>query len=561
MLIKINTGSGVEVAFSAADRSAKALQIDEHTDYIGITYGYLLCNSGSGWAASKDLVVLAKNGVAKFYNETEGSGTFILIDKQRQQVAIFTDPYRLYCLYVLESDNEILVSTSLLELRKAKSLTFDTTALACLLVINCTLGKSTLYNEVKTLEEGCCFTLLCRPHLQMESQTGWAFPLPGAPVSAGQLQQAFYSHVHRGLQLSDHISLALTSGLDSRATLAASLPGKQKLHTYTHGFSNSMDVSVARKLAKRVQVQHAFYDLEKNTTFHENIPRYMELVNSSYEGSLNALSHAHAVVSYTQQAALADTFFSSFGGELLRSYYLPVGLSRSPSLAEIAEEIRKMSEVKTRYEIFERSEKETKDTINDVIYQQLKLAPQQGDAVYLTDYYYHRRNFNSVTTRFAGKYFKVFNPYFSRDIYTLAVNSDTTLKRSGKLQQQLVMPAGKALTHVLINNKIPLTESAYLHWLARYKRLDYITKVLTNKLTNRWYFRLYFTDYDNWIKSYHSSWASAVLAAMPEVSSLDTSAINAMANDYLNGTLPFTYYKSFTNLLSTIDYLSKSPDL
>ena len=558
MLIKISTELGVQVAFSAADRKAKDLQIDEQPDYIGITYGYLLCNSSTDWAANADLMLLAKDGVAKFYNETDGSGTFILIDKQQQQVAIFTDPYRLYCLYVYQSDSEIVISTSLMEIRQAAGLSVDSAALACLLVINCTLGTSTLYNEVKTLEEGCCFTLQCQPHLQIESRTGWAFPLPGSPASTGQLQQAFYSHVQRGLQLSDHISLALTSGLDSRATLAASLPGKSKLNTYTHGFSNSMDVSVARKLAKRVQVQHAFYDLEKNTAFHENIPRYMEQVNSSYEGSLNALSHAHAVVSYTQQAALADTFFSSFGGELLRSYYLPGGLSRSPSLAEIAEGIRKMSEVKTRYEIFERSEKETRDTINDAIYQQLKLAPQQGDAVYLTDYYYHRRNFNSVTTRFAGKYFKVFNPYFSRDIYTLAVNSDAVLKRSGKLQQQLVMPEGKTLTHVLINNKTPLTESAYLQWLARYKRVDYITKVLANKLTNRWYFRLYFTDYDNWIKTNHSGWASSLLAAMPEVSSLNKASVNAMGNDYLNGALPFTYYKSFTNVLSTIAFLSRN---
>lgn len=524
--------------------------------YTYIIYGYPVHLQNAAPFDPEHIIQADLDSPAHYFDRTDGHGTLICLDHHRQELTIYTDPYRLYVLYFYLTAEKMIISDSLYEIRREVKLTVNEQAVIELSVINTTIGNKTLYQEIKTPDEGCCYTLRV-PGQEPAVSVHRPFPPPlSGSLDREAFIQRFRSWTAGGIALSQGTSLALTAGLDSRVSLASSLEDPSRIHTYTHGFSTSMDVRVAARLAGRAGVKHRFFDLD-NENFIREIPAFFREVNSSYEGSLNALSHAHAVNSYHRQMEVADTFLSSFGGELLRSYYLPPGLKRGASLDAMADGIRKISSVSTDLSLFN-DPATVEDRLNQAIYEELKQAPETADLSYLADYYYHRRNFNSVTTRFAGRYFRVFSPYFSRCVYDASLLADPEVRRSGDLQKWLVQPAGKKLTSLLLNDKEPVEESVRLQWLVRQKKLAYYSRVAVNKLTNRWTFRLYFTDYDKWIRNYHNDWFRKPFVHIHSDSGVDPEKALAFTNGYLKGDRSFAYYKLLTNLFSTLHFIQQS---
>lgn len=558
MIIQIHPLKGITYSDAKDYLLRKDLKISVNENQILVIYGYLYNTSKHTWITTQDLAQ-ADDIFTVREQYLDGSGSVIRIDLQKNVLDVYTDPYRLYCLYRVEVKDAVYISDSLVELNENIPFTLNNMAAVELSVINCTVGNKTIYNEAEILEEGFHFQYSVLQQKVVVGKNAFSsFPVTsGNQISLAEFNDAFTSHVKTGLKLAENISLALTAGLDSRCTLAASLSSKEKLHTYTHGFYNSNDVKLAKRISRKVGVQHKFYDLE-NIGFIQSIPEYSKQVNTFYEGQLNGLSHAHAILSYTQQQQVAETFFSSFGGELLRSYYLPDGLPPKVSLDAMADGIRRISAVKIRMPVFQKSEAEVIESLNQSIYAELKNAPDNSSYEALADYYYHRRNFNSVTTRFAGKYFKIFNPYFSKQLYKLVPDLPAHSKVLGEVQKFIVQRNSSILRNILLNSNEPVVDNFTGKLQAKAARIDYLRKVFINKISNRWTYRLYFTDYDNWIKQYHAEWfMDAFKKTEGSSQTFNSTELQSFVKKYLTGEQSFAYYRFLTNIFSYLNFINK----
>ncbi|MBK8488484.1 MAG: hypothetical protein IPL48_11915 [Bacteroidetes bacterium] len=554
MLIQIDIQSGIQILNSRTNNREQ--QVLENDDICLIIYGSLFDITKVHWIDVNELQNY-KDLKSALQNFFEGAASIIICNKKENSIQVYTDPYRLFCLYIFRSLKKILISDSIVQLKNNISVTINETSILELACINNTIGNKTIYNEISTLPEGKIYSFSKNENaIQEDVESYWDYPTrQGEDISVNEIAEVFNSHVKKGLQLSDSISLALTAGLDSRATLAAALTGKEKLKLYTHGFAKSNDVKVASGIAKHFGITHNFYDLN-SADFIQSIPELANVVNDGYEGSLNGLSHAHAVLSYTKQQQQAEVFFSSFGGELLRTYYLPQGLPSEISLDEMADGIRKISQVKVWIPVFNKNEKLVQEELNQSIYNELQLAPDKSSYVALADFYYHRRNFNSVTTRFAAKYFKIFNPYFSREIYKMLPDVPAHLKINGDIQKQIVKDGDIYLSKVLLNNQYAAGNSVYSKLLVKAARAEHISKVLINKITNRQLHTLYFTDYDTWIKNYHSEWFLNAFEMNNKTNAFNNMELVSFTKQYLEGHQPFAYYRFLTNIFSILSYVN-----
>lgn len=554
MLIQIDILSGVQII------SNTPLVPDQHfyeDDNVFITvFGSVFDSAKIQWLNVNAIQIYPDLKTA-FMNRIEGAGSLIICNKKDNTIRVFTDPYRLFCLYIVQLPDKLILSDSLRQIGENVQLTVNETSIIELACINTTIGNKTIFNEVQTLPEGKVFTFCKMGNtIAIEEDVFWEFPVRrDREVALTEISEAFYAHVKKGLQLSDSISLALTAGLDSRATLAASLTGREKLQLYTHGFAKSNDVITAQRIAGYFGMHHSFYDLN-TADFIRSIPDLARIVNSGYECSLNGLSHAHAVRSYTGQQQLASVFFSSFGGELLRAYYLPAGLPDAISLDAMADGIRRISQVKLKFSVFNKSENAVRDQLNQSIYDELKSAPDTSSYSALADYYYHRRNFNSVTTRFAARYFKVFNPYFSREIYDLLPSVSAHVKRSGAIQKHIVQTGDTYLSRHLLNNRYAVDNSVYSKLRVKAACMQHLARVLVNKVSNRQRQTLYFTDYDAWIKNDHRQWFLHVFEPDGNSNIFNTGELTRFAKQYVSGEQPFAYYRFLTNIFSFLNCIN-----
>lgn len=555
MMIQLDIHSGIQILDNRTDNLEQ--QMLENDEICLIVYGSLFDVAKVHWVDVNEIQNYL-DLIGAFQNVFEGAASVVRWYKKENKVQVFTDPYRLFCLYIFRSEKKILISDSLIQLKNNISVTANETSILELACINNTIGNKTIYNEISTLSEGKIYSFNKNEHTIHEHvESYWDYPTKqDINISLQEIAEVFSCHVKKGLQLSDTISLALTAGLDSRATLAAALSGKEKLKLYTHGFAKSNDVKVAAGIAKHFDITHNFYDLN-NADFIQSIPELADVVNDGYEGSLNGLSHAHAVLSYTKQKQQADVFFSSFGGELLRAYYLPPDLPSEISLDEMADGIRKISQVKVWFLVFNKGEKLVQEELNQSIYNELQLAPDKSSYFAMADFYYHRRNFNSVTTRFAAQYFKIFNPYFSKEIYKLLPDVPAHLKISGDIQKQIVKNGDIYLSKVLFNNQYTAGNSVYLKLLVKAARAQHISKVIINKITNRQLHTLYFTDYDAWIKNYHSEWFLNAFENFNNTEVFDIKELIHFTKEYLQDNQPYAYYKFLTNIFSYLNFINR----
>lgn len=555
MVIEINRHTFGIFLHKTGKNGSPDLQTEEDERKVRIIYGFLYSPELWEWHSPSDFD-LATGDVIR---SADGTGTYIEIDKPNKRLVMYTDPYRLYLPYLWQDEVRVLIADSLTELSQMVTLTPSEKAIAQLITINTTIGKETIYNEIELAEEGSVYEFNFSVDKIVKSVTPFRpFPAPDGQVyHADDLAQACSMNLMGGLKLGESFSFALTAGLDSRAILAMSYPEKEKLKAYTHGFEDSMDVKVARKLAGAVGLDYRLYDLGDPSVFTDKLTDCFETVNRYYEGSLNALSHSHAVISYTGQQDRAGIFLSSFGGELLRSYYLPAGVDEHTGLDEWAERIFGISAVPLLDPVF-KDAAATKEQVLQGIYNELALCPVKGNPEYLADFYYHRRNFNGVTTRFAGKYFKVFSPYFQKDLFKMLPGVDPVERKNGRIQKRMVTLNNDHLSRYLLNQKEPVKDGFLPRMRAKSARADYYAKVLINKLTNRWAVKLYFTDYHSWITKDHADWFRSIFEdELPVQAGLELDRIRKFVQEWLEGEQPFKYYKVLTNMSSTLWYLQQ----
>jgi len=111
------------------------------------------------------------------------------------------------------------------------------------------------------------------------------------------------------------VSHAITGGIDSRILLSILLKLGIEIHGYTYGNVNSVDVVIAKKIAKQYNIPYKNYDIK----FAEN--DFAEIADKSIElgDTLCSLHRAHRIKAIEQESEYADTMLlGTMGGEFVK---------------------------------------------------------------------------------------------------------------------------------------------------------------------------------------------------------------------------------------------------
>lgn len=126
---------------------------------------------------------------------------------------------------------------------------------------------------------------------------------------AEELGRLFIQSVHKRVNNNERIGLTLSSGLDSRAILAAVPEDYNPLHCFTFGQEGCDDIRVARKAGQIRGVRHHFFKLNSNNWL---MPRVEGVWKS--DGAFNLL-HMHEIGFADKYGLSVDFILDGFWGD------------------------------------------------------------------------------------------------------------------------------------------------------------------------------------------------------------------------------------------------------
>ncbi len=113
----------------------------------------------------------------------------------------------------------------------------------------------------------------------------------------------------------EHLSLSLTGGVDSRLLFSVLKDQKGNLHTYTYGNPHSVDCKLAKRIAEDYKIPHSIHDIKFSVNSFGDTAR--EVVRQGQ--SLCSLHRAHRLKAIEQEAAFANSMFlGTMGGEFVK---------------------------------------------------------------------------------------------------------------------------------------------------------------------------------------------------------------------------------------------------
>src|SRR4051794_22191517 len=216
----------------------------EGEDFVAVA-GTLSCDGKMGRPALEALLAMDMPDWSRL------GGQFVALVHRAGRSLLFTDYFAAFQLF--HDAGMRVFSTSLLAAANAlPRLAFDTQGVYEFAFNVVPIGNDTIFAELKTLGPGRVLALSedgIRAHVATR-------PLPSA--EAMPLQDRIESHRDRLMtivsshvvQFGDNVRCALSGGLDSRLAFAALRAAGCSPHLFVYGGANSVDVRIARHVAK-----------------------------------------------------------------------------------------------------------------------------------------------------------------------------------------------------------------------------------------------------------------------------------------------------------------------
>lgn len=526
-------------------------------DYVDIVIlGNVYHTEMVKWMTSKDIYELYKLLDTNLHEKIDGIFTIIILDKKKKKAIIIIDPYKIYSCYYLIENNNIIISDTLRTIIDNSSFRLNETALLEFLHFGYLLGNKTISENINKFDGGSIYIIDSNCDISHEYYFNFQ-KKETTSYSKDDFLEGFNSNVKKGIALSKKISLPLTAGLDSRVILSAALESKDKLHCYTHGMKNSIDVNVARKICKLLVVEHEFYNLS-NKSFQKNIMNIASELSLKFEGMQNSILFSHLSYSYKNEAKYANTFFPGIGGELLRKYFLPKNSYDIETLEDFANAIRKKIQLSRDCYLYKKfSEKDVINILNSSILKELKKA-NSNNYIFMSEYFYLKNrigNFASFGIRYIGESFKVFLPFLSKQLLMITPNLDIKVKSNMFLQKYIIQKNCKQLTEVPINYFYSITENNTIIDLKIKcrKNIYYFMKII-NKFVKYPLFQIDSTYYYEWLEKYHKNYIKNFFKISDSI--INSNKMGELINLAINKKKHNNLY-IVTNILSLLFFLKK----
>ena len=276
-------------------------------------------------------------------------GQFVALVHRAGRTLLVTDYFAAFQLF--HDAGMRLFSTSLLAAANAlPRLGFDAQGVYEFAFNVVPIGNDTVFAELKTLgpgrvlalsEDGIRAHVAARPLPVFETM-----PLEARIVShRDRLMSVVSDHVR---QFGDNVRCALSGGLDSRLAFAALRAAGCRPHLFVYGGANSIDVRIARDIAKTQGLEIEWVDkeawrevapdefpeqVERNFQLYDGLPNYGELFENGANAAARAARHTGGALSVSggcgevfrnffflpdrsfSAAAVARTFFARYTGD------------------------------------------------------------------------------------------------------------------------------------------------------------------------------------------------------------------------------------------------------
>jgi asparagine synthase (glutamine-hydrolysing) len=314
-------------------------------DFVAVA-GTLTCDGKMGRPALQAL--LAMEGL-ETPDWSRLGGQFVALVHRAGRTLLVTDYFAAFQLF--HDAGMRIFSTSLLAAANAlPRLGFDAQGVYEFAFNVVPVGNDTVFAELKTLGPGRVLALTddgIRAHIT---------PRPLPVVETMPLEARIASHrdrlmsvvSHHVRHFGDNIRCALSGGLDSRLAFAALRAAGSRPHLFVYGGTNSVDVRIARDIARSQDLEIEWVDkeawrevapdefpeqVERNFQLYDGLPNYGELFENGANAAARAARHKGGALSVSggcgevfrnffylpdrrfSAAAVARTFFARYASE------------------------------------------------------------------------------------------------------------------------------------------------------------------------------------------------------------------------------------------------------
>lgn len=249
----------------------------------------------------------------------------LVADRARGQVCLFNDRYGMHPICYHETKDAFYFAAEAKailavrpELRQLDSKSFGE-----FLSMSCTLENRTIFKDVSVLPGGSAWVF---KNGRLENRAAYFAPREWEeqePLDEEsyyrELRRVFSQNLGRYMNGNEHVGVALTGGLDTRAIMAWSKAAPGSLPCYTFGgtYRESRDVAIARRVAHHCE--QPYHVISVGREFLSKFAQYAERSVYLTEGSVDLLRASDLYVSERAREIAPAKVVGTYGSEILRS--------------------------------------------------------------------------------------------------------------------------------------------------------------------------------------------------------------------------------------------------
>jgi asparagine synthetase B (glutamine-hydrolysing) len=423
--------------------------------------GTLIFNNVHGSEAMGNLLKTLHSGrqLADLFDQFRGPYTLILADRLTQQVSLLNSREGLRnCFFTIQNDLRAH-STNLLLLAALTGGTPCADGVREFIHIGATLEGKTIFENIERLSPAALHRYR---NERWTTSRLWrlAVSVPDAGISRQNATRTMTELFVRNFEFTKNVNSGrcaadLTGGTDTRTVLCCLMQQHPMPVASTSGAEDFIDVRIARRIARKLGIEHYWYHSAAVQTTHERIARAVELA----DGSMCPIMLARQLPYYEEKARRFDFITGGGGGPLFKDHYWlfefnRVGLQREPHWDRIAKFSLVGHAIRDDFfvgfndrilnnlaRLFRRHSSEVTGTNNqklDFVYFDLKTPAFGGQAF-------------SLTTQFLD----VFHPMLDGENVGYSINLPPEIRVLNKLQFGMIRSLRPELSWITTDTGLP----------------------------------------------------------------------------------------------------------
>ena len=303
-------------------------EILQQDDFYVLIFGYCFSRlSGAGQTKrlfAKEILQLYQKYNNNIVKHIKGSYVIVVYERKNDKLSVFTDELNIRTVYYAQTNENLLLSSSLsafTEYLPEYFSTINTKAVLEYALFDFVLTNETFLKNVYTIPPATYFTY---KNKKIAISSFWSiFKAFENTVPEFEEQEAFVKinhllkqNLHAYLSEPEKTAFALTGGYDSRTNLAL-LNGKYSGgYYYSYGIKGSYDIKFARKVATKLNLNFHPFILDRRfaNDFPENALTAIKMGDGLVE-----MSRANYIHAFKEIAGNYDYILTGlFGSELIK---------------------------------------------------------------------------------------------------------------------------------------------------------------------------------------------------------------------------------------------------